>query len=41
MTNEKYQPTTLAEAIDFKLTLMASSNNQRITIDKDSGKLRA
>ncbi|MDD2341369.1 MAG: site-specific integrase [Tolumonas sp.] len=40
MTNEKYQPTTLAEAIDFKLTLMASSNNQRITIDKDSGKLR-
>ena len=40
MPNEKYQPTTLAEAIDFKITLMASSNNQRITIDKDSGKLR-
>lgn len=41
MPNEKYQPTTLAEAIDFKITLMASSNNQRVTIKKACGKLRA
>jgi integrase len=41
MTNEKYQPKTLAEAIDFKITLMASSNNQSITIKIDSRKLRA